>query len=303
MDRGASRRGSDNHPGSRLSREHPFPIMKRPLRHQEDLAWLLRHSRGFRGGHLAEFHVDRRYLYDENIRRDVLAGTTVTVLIRYAIGPMPGAADAPIHRLARMRFAGVSDFSCFEQDGGHRGTIDAMQTEIHQGRLRFWFDQYGEVYVVCEEAELEEVAVPGRMSEAESMRGWVFQALVGTLPSVTWLLEQLDRAGLPCVWREEPAARIGTNSLHWTGLLALSAAGGTARAGAISIQGYGPLDGHAFGLAAETRTYDRGSDALLLGLVGIVTQHYAGDVLETTREHLRSLQWREKPTDANEGSV
>lgn len=273
--------------------------MTRHLHNQDDLAWLLRHSRGFRGGHLAEFHVDRRYLYDEQARRDVLAGTTVTVLIRYAIDPVPGAADAPIHRLTRMRFVGVSDFSCFEQDGGHSGMIDAMQTEVHQGRLRFWFDQYGEVYIVCEEAELEEVAIPGRLPEADRATAWVFQAHQGVLPSVSWLLEQLDRAGLPCVWQEERVSKGQPTTLRWTGRLATNPMDGLLPQGVIALLGYGPLDGHAFGLAAEARHHDQRSDALLRAVVGIVTTHYGGESVEA--QHAGSRPSRPEPAGEGRG--
>ncbi len=292
--------------GARVGWEHPLPnggSMKHGLDQSDDLVWLLRHTRGFRGGYIAEFHVERRYLFDENRRCDVVTGTTVSMLIRYSVDMNRNGRMEPIQRLARMHYFGVTDFSFFEQEGAHSGSIVALQVEIHLGKFRFWFDQYGEVYVVCEQAELEEVATPGRLLAEDTVEEWVFQAQAGTLPTVSWLLAQLDRAGLPCVWREEHASSPGTNPLHWTGLLELSAVDGTRPAGAISIQGYGELDGHAFGLAAMTRTYDRGSDALLRSLGGIVTGHFVGDLVESKRGAARSLRSQVGTKQGNEGLV
>ena len=35
-----------------------------------------------------------------------------------------------------------------------------IQVELKEGKLRFWFDPQGNLYVVCEEALFEEVSLP-----------------------------------------------------------------------------------------------------------------------------------------------
>ena len=54
----------------------------------EDLRWLLGHTGGFRGGYVTDVQVSKRRLLDEASGREVLAGTTVTVVIRYRIHQM-----------------------------------------------------------------------------------------------------------------------------------------------------------------------------------------------------------------------
>ena len=114
----------------------------------EDLRWLLGHTGGFRGGYVTDVQVSKRRLLDEASGREVPAGTTVTVVIRYRIHQMS--------RVAKLTMTGVTDFSMFEQEGADCSTLGVIQAELNEGKLRFWFDPQGELYVVCEEAQLEE---------------------------------------------------------------------------------------------------------------------------------------------------
>ncbi|MEO5863900.1 MAG: hypothetical protein ABIQ79_02530, partial [Nitrospiraceae bacterium] len=113
----------------------------------EDLRWLLGHTGGFRGGYVTDVQVSKRRLLDEASGREVPAGTTVTVVIRYRIHQMA--------RVAKLTMTGVTDFSMFEQEGADCSTLGVIQAELNDGKLRFWFDPQGELYVVCEEAQLE----------------------------------------------------------------------------------------------------------------------------------------------------
>ena len=67
--------------------------MKTPIKNVEDLRWLLGHTGGFRGGYVTDVQVTKRRLLDEASGREVLAGTTVTVAIRYRIRQMARVAE------------------------------------------------------------------------------------------------------------------------------------------------------------------------------------------------------------------
>ena len=96
----------------------------------EDLRWLLGHTGGFRGGYVTDVQVLKRRLLDEASGREVPAGTTVTVVIRYHIRQMA--------RVAKITMTGVTDFSMFEQEGADCSTLGVIQTELTDGKLRFW---------------------------------------------------------------------------------------------------------------------------------------------------------------------
>ncbi len=135
----------------------------------EDLRWLLGHTGGFRGGYVTDVQVSKRRLLDEASGREVPAGTTVTVVIRYRIHQMA--------RVAKLTMTGVTDFSMFEQEGADCSTLGVIQAELNDGKLRFWFDPQGELYVVCEEAQLEEVAAPSlEPLSLEQAAQWTFQS-------------------------------------------------------------------------------------------------------------------------------
>jgi hypothetical protein len=159
--------------------------MKYQIVNVEDVRWLLGHTGGFRGGYVTDVQVSKRWLLDEASGREVPAGTTVTVVIRYRIRQMA--------RVAKLTMTGVTDFSMFEQEGADCLTLGMIQTEFTDGKLRFWFDPQGELYVVCEEAQLEEVAAPSLEPLSRSqVAQWTFQSGVPDWPTVTWLLAELD---------------------------------------------------------------------------------------------------------------
>jgi hypothetical protein len=70
---------------------------------------------GFCGGYVTDVQVSKRRLLDEASGREVPAGTTVTVVIRYRIRQMA--------RVAKLTMTGVTDFSMFEQEGADCSTL------------------------------------------------------------------------------------------------------------------------------------------------------------------------------------
>ena len=185
-------------------------IMKYHVVNIEDLRWLLGHTGGFRGGYVTDVQVSKRRLLDEASGREVPAGTTVTVVIRYRIRQMV--------RVAKLTMTGVTDFSMFEQEGADCSTLGVIQAELTDGKLRFWFDPQGELYVVCEEAQLEEVAAPSlEPLSLEQVAQWTFQSAMPDWPTVTWLLAELDVAGVPCTWRATTSSPGRHPSIQWEG--------------------------------------------------------------------------------------
>jgi hypothetical protein len=126
--------------------------MQVPIKDVDDLRWLLGHTGGFRGGYVTDVQMTKRRLFDEGSARQVLADTVVTVVIRYSFHHM--------ERVAKLTMRGVTDFSVFEQEGADCSSLGVIQAECTAGKLRFWFDPQGELYVVCDEAQLEEVSMP-----------------------------------------------------------------------------------------------------------------------------------------------
>ncbi|HKU52833.1 MAG TPA: hypothetical protein VJQ25_10230, partial [Nitrospira sp.] len=112
--------------------------MKHFLKNAEDLRWLIGHTGGFRAGYVTDVQMSKRRLFDEGSGREVPAGTTVSVAIRYEIRGMV--------RVAKLTMTGVTDFSIFEQDGADCSSLGIIQTEFTAGKLRFWFDPQGELY-------------------------------------------------------------------------------------------------------------------------------------------------------------
>ena len=184
--------------------------MKTPIKNVEDLRCLLSHTGGFSGGYVTDVQVSKRRLLDEASGREVLAGTTVTVVIRYRIRQMV--------RVAKLTMTGVTDFSMFEQEGADCSTLGVIQAELTDGKLRFWFDPQGELYVVCEEVQLEEVAAPSlEPLSLEQVAQWTFQSGMPDWPSVTWLLAELDVAGVPCTWRATVWSPGSHSAIQWEG--------------------------------------------------------------------------------------
>ena len=76
--------------------------MKYQIANIEDVRWLLGHTGGFRGGYVTDVQVSKRRLLDEASGREVPAGTTVTVVIRYRIRQMA--------RVAKLTMTGADGF-------------------------------------------------------------------------------------------------------------------------------------------------------------------------------------------------
>lgn len=250
--------------------------MKHSLKNADDLRWLIGHTGGFRSGYVTDVQMSKRLLFDEDSGRDVPAGTTVSVTIRYE--------NRGMVRVAKLTMAGVTDFSIFEQDGVDCSTLGTIQTEFSAGKLRFWFDPQGELYVVCDEAHLDEIASPfATADQAADFARWTFQGRTDEGPTVQWLLHELDRAGLPCTWREAKRAVAIHPAVQWEGDL-IPAGESTANGKHIvHVMAYGPLEGQGFGLMLRVfGIQDRRMSRVLEVLANRITQDFPGDCLVGT---------------------
>src|SRR6185295_12205212 len=95
--------------------------MKYQVANVEDLRWLIGHTGGFRGGYVTDVQMTKRRLFDEGSARDVLTGTIVTVVVRYALRRM--------ERVAKLTMRGVTDFSVFEQEGADCSGLSVVHAE------------------------------------------------------------------------------------------------------------------------------------------------------------------------------
>jgi len=250
--------------------------VKHFLKNAEDLRWLIGHTGGFRSGYVTDVQMSKRRLFDEGSGREVPAGTTVSVAIRYEIRGMV--------RVAKLTMTGVTDFSIFEQDGADCSALGVIQTEFSAGKLRFWFDPQGELYVVCDEAYLEEVVTPFvTADQAAEFARWTFQGRTAASPTVQWMLHELDRAGLPCAWREAKRAVPIHPAVQWEGDL-IPAGGSTAgRDNMVHVMAYCLLEGQGFGLMLRVSgIQDRRMSRIFEVLADQITQHFAGDCLVGT---------------------
>ena len=258
--------------------------MTHSIKTADDVRWLLTHTQGFRDGRVMDVHLAKRWMFDEESGRDVSAGSVVTVVVRYHL--------QGVLRIAKLTLQGVSDFSIFEQDGGDCTALGSIQVELHEGLLRFWFDPQGNLYAVCEDALLEEVSLPH--SDADLHTGaaqWIFQAESCTPPTVDWLLNELDQAGVPCIWKAT-ARRTGIpETLCWEGELVAAADVNAGSAAALTVQAYEPMDGGGFGIRLQPRlATGRISGRLLRAVTEAVTQRYAGTYL-TGENVVSSEEW------------
>lgn len=247
--------------------------MTRSIRTVEDLRWFLTHTQGFRGGQMTDVHVSKRRIFDEESGLEIMAGSTATIVVRY---------DAQgILRVAKLTMQGVSDLCIFEQDGSDWSSLGVIQVELNEGKLRFWFDRHGDLYVVCEEARLEEVSLPYSDAEMSDMVAkWTFQADSGEAPTVAWLLSQLDQAGVPCIWRAVARQTIRHQTMCWEGELVAATDGTACQAGALVVQTYGPIDGAGFGMHLQSHHAAGRSGGRLLSLVtDLITHCYVGTCL------------------------
>jgi hypothetical protein len=192
---------------------------------------------------------------------------------------------------------GVTDFSIFEQEGADFSEIGVTHAEASDGRLRFWFDPRGELYVICDEARIEEVSRPteGRLV-LRGMREWTFQAQHGTIPTVAWVLEHLDRAGLPCAWRATKPQHNGHPAVRWQGDLVLASASGDPRPAGLLVQTFGPLDGAGFGITLRTADPRQdGTGRLLVVLADIIARSFSGTCL-CGNQVMEPAEWLEAQT-------
>ena len=239
----------------------------------EDLRWLLGHTGGFRGGYVTDVQVSKRRVLDEASGREVPAGTTVTVVIRYHIRRMA--------RVAKITMTGVTDFSMFEQEGTDSSTLGVVQAELSDGRLRFWFDPQGELYVVCEEAQLEEVAAPSlEPLSLEQVAQWTFQSTMPDWPTVTWVLAELDTAGVPCIWRAIASSPGRHSAIQWEGELLPASMQGAIDARGVHCMLYEPHEGPGFGMVLRVRgVQDRRTGQVLSLVADLVSQRFSGQCL------------------------
>jgi hypothetical protein len=250
--------------------------MTHSIKSEEDLRWLIGHTGGFRGGYVTDVHLSKRRLFDEESGRDMLADTIVAITVRYQL--------RGIVRVAKLVMSGVTDFSVFEQEGADCSALIVIQAEATGGRLRLWFDPQGELYVVCEEAEFEEVSVPLiEQGPGQEVARWTFQGRAGEGPGLERLLAALDRAGMPCVWREVKRSGRAHPAIQWEGDLIPSGESGEAAASRVRVMVYSALDGEGFGIVLRVEASRGGAGSrVLAALAEHITQSYCGRCLVGT---------------------
>ena len=242
----------------------------------DDLRWFIAHTDRFRSGYVTDVQMSKRRLFDEESGREVPAGTTVSVTIRYQI--------RGLIRLSKLTMIGVTDFSLFEQEGADCSSLDVIQVEYSGGRFRFWFDPQGELYIVCEEVQFQEVSTPIVSSHpiAELAR-WTFQGQTADGPTVQWLLNQLDKSGIPCSWK--PTKRVSAihPAIVWEGDLLPACDPQASPSNMVHVMAYGPQEEHGFGLMLRILgTRDRQVSQILEVLAEHITQHFSGNCLVGT---------------------
>jgi hypothetical protein len=250
--------------------------MHHHIKSVDDLRWFITHTGGFRSGYVTDVQMSKRRLFDEGSGREVPAGTTVSVTIRYQVRGMI--------RLAKLTMIGVTDFSLFEQEGADCSALDIIQAEYGGGRFRFWFDPQGELYIVCEELRFQEVSTPIVTSHPiTELARWTFQGQTADGPTVQWLLNQLDTSGIPCSWK--PTKR--TSAIHpaiaWEGDLIPARDALSSSSSMVHVMAYGPLEGQGFGLMLRILgAQDRQVRHILEVLTEQITRHFAGHCLVGT---------------------
>lgn len=250
--------------------------MKHTIRNTDDLRWLIGHTGGFRSGYVTDVHMVKRRLFDEESGRDVLADTTVTLTIRYQVrGHL---------RVAKLAMTGVTDFSIFKQEGADCSSLDAIQAEYTAGRLRYWFDPHGELYVVCEETHFEEIFTPiAETHPLTELARWTFQGQTSDGPTVDWLLAELDRFGVPCSWHPVKGRRVGELMVSWEGDLTPFATRGVVPTQSVRVMAYQSPGGEGFGLVLQVLGAEDGQGGRVLRvLADQITLRYAGTCLVGT---------------------
>lgn len=258
--------------------------MRHTIKTSEDLRWLIVHTGGFRSGYVTDVQMSKRRLFDEESGRDIPAGTTVSVTIRYQ-------AQGSI-RIAKLTMTGVTDFSLLEQEGADCSSLDVIQAEYGAGRLRFWFDPQGELYIVCDEAHFQEVSAPiASPTPFADLARWTFQGQTTDGPTVQWLLDQLDEAGLPCFWtstkRDATVNPTITPTIApmitWEGDLIPTDHPTAPEASKVRVMMYKPLAGDGFGLMLQALgSQDRRVRRIVEILACQITRNFQGTCLVGT---------------------
>jgi hypothetical protein len=250
--------------------------MQHQIKTVDDLRWLIAHTGGFRSGYITDLQMSKRRLFDEATGRDVLAGTIVSLTIQYEA--------RGVIRIAKLTMIGVTDFSVFEQEGADCSALSVIQAEYNAGKFRFWFDPQGELYVVCEEAHLEEVSTLfASTSPTPEQARWTFQGQADQGPTVQWLLNELAQAGLPCRWRTMTAGAMVHSAVAWEGDLIPVNVPTVHEESLVHVIAYGPLDGQGFGLILRVfGIQDPQASLILEVLADQITRQFSGDCLVGT---------------------
>lgn len=250
--------------------------MNRTIKHAEDLRWLIGHTGGFRAGYVTEVQILKRRLFDEGSTREVPAGTTIAVTIHYEVRGLA--------RVAKLTMTGVTDFSVFEQDGIDCSSLSVIQTEFNAGKLRFWFDPQGELYVVCDEAHLEELTLPVVTAlQAAELARWTFQGLDTNGPTIRWLLDELDQADLPCTWCDAERSVAIHPAVQWEGSLRPAEEPSLGEDNLVHVMAYSPPEGQGFGLLLRVvGMQDRRMSRILEILADRITHSFPGNCLVGT---------------------
>jgi hypothetical protein len=112
---------------------------------------------------------------------------------------------------------------------------------------------------------------------------WTFQGQAADGPTVQWLLNELDEAGMPCSWRTTKRAAAIHPAVQWEGDLIPSSDTSASRTNMLHVMAYGPLDGQGFGLMLRTLgMQDRRISRILENLADRITQRFAGNCLVGT---------------------
>lgn len=270
--------------------------MQHTIKTGEDLRWLIAHTGGFRSGYVTDVQMSKRRLFDEESGRDIPAGTTVSVTIHYQ---MHGSI-----RVAKLTMTGVTDFSLLEQEGADCSSLDVIQAEYSAGRLRFWFDPQGELYIVCDEAHFQEVSAPIVTSNTlADLTRWTFQGQTADGPTVQWLLDQLDEAGLPCVWTSTTRDGAVHPTVTWEGDLIPADRPTGRETNTVRVMIYKPLAGHGFGLMLQILgSQDRQVRRIVEILACHITRNFEGNCLVGTTI-IPSHEWESWMTSNNQASL
>ena len=269
--------------------------MIRRIRTADDLTWLLAHTQAFPGGQITTLSLQKQRVFDEASGREITAGTAITTTIRYELAVRGIEGLYSVSRVAKLAMKGVTDFSIFEQEGADFSEIGLLHTEMSGGRLRFSVDPHGELYVICDEAELEEVSRPGTVRPLlTGISEWTFQAETGTLPTIDWFLSHLDRMGCPCAWRTTKPTGPAHPALRWAGLLLPASSKGLPRSAGVSIQTYGAVwtDTVLWNYATRLRSSRGSAWSPLNGvLADLIVHEFSGNMFGLVYDVMARDEW------------